>query len=346
MNRVDKILKHANASGKGIEIAPYFRPIVPKSEGFDVLTVDVFDADTLRGMAAKDGNIDNALIASIEDVDLVGDASGLGAMVAERGLEGKIDYVISSHNFEHLPNPIRFLQGASAALKVGGVLSMAVPDCRACFDHYRMPTRLTDWLMAYEEDRTQPSPESLLDFDINASSFVRDGENSVGMRSALTDDPRNFVVTRNLRQAYARYIAERCAPGAYRDCHCNVFFDASLELMLRDLRHLGLIDLEVIEVMPLSGLEFYVHLRKIEPSGPTPEADAAFYARRAELLHAVADGMSRGGLRRIAEAGRHKVLLRRMETALKSGLRRTVGADRMRALGEWWKAKRRASSRS
>lgn len=288
----DLILKYADTSGKGIEVAPYFNPVLTKRAGHDLLIMDVFDTETLRDRVREDPLIDSARAAEIEEVDLVGDASRLGDVIEQAGLTGRIDYIVSSHNFEHLPNPILFLRGAGEALAPGGVLSMAVPDCRASFDHFRMPTRLSDWLAAYHEDRRQPSPETVFDSAANQSAYMRDGAPTPGCNLAY-DTPAGFEPDRNLAAAYEDYAASKVTPGDYRDTHCNVFFPESLELMLRDLRHLGLIELEVIEVSPTRGLEFFVHLRK--PRTPQDIPDTAFYARRKELLIAVSHGLGAAG---------------------------------------------------
>lgn len=225
------------------------------------MTLDVFDTATLKAQAAADTLIANEKIALIEDVDLIGDASSIGALVSEKGLAGKIAYIVSSHNFEHLPNPIRFLRGCSEVLEPGGVLSMAVPDVRACFDIFRMPTRLVDWLAAYHEDRSQPSPETIFDQAANFALHIKDGVVSTGAGQD-TANPAEFRLQSDLRTAYATYVQTLEHPGAYHDTHCTVMFPETLELMLRDLRYLGLIDLEIIEVSQTQGIEFFIHLRK------------------------------------------------------------------------------------
>src|SRR6056297_1805113 len=302
------ILKYAKTSGKGIEVAPYFNPILTKREGHHLLIMDVFDTETLRDRVRDDPLIDSARAAEIEEVDLVGDASRLGEVIATAKLAGSIDYIVSSHNFEHLPNPILFLRGAAEALAPGGVLSMAVPDCRASFDHFRMPTRLSDWLAAYHEDRRQPSPETVFDSAANQAAYMRDGKPTPGCNLAF-DTPAGFEPDRNLAQAYAAYVTARDTPGDYQDTHCNVFFPESLELMLRDLRHLGLIELDVIEISRTRGLEFFVHLRK--PTTPQDTSDAAFYTRRKDLLMAMSHqlgvagfGLGPGAVLRRAITGR------------------------------------------
>src|SRR3954469_3901878 len=127
MDRRDAILKYATKQQRGIEIGPWFNPIAPKREGYQCLALDVFDSQTLRQRAAVDPNISHEAAEMIEEVDLVGSSTHVGELVRARGEAGSFDYIVSSHNFEHLPNPIRFLQGCADAVKPGGVLSMAIP---------------------------------------------------------------------------------------------------------------------------------------------------------------------------------------------------------------------------
>lgn len=288
LNRTEQILKYADLSRTGIEVAPYFNPAVRKSDGYKILTMDVFDTTALRERALKDSLIPNERVEEIEEVDLVGDASQIGELVAEAGLLGRVNYIVSSHNFEHLPNPILFLQGACNALEPGGVLSMAVPDCRACFDYFRMPTRLVDWLAAFHEDRRQPSPETLFETEAQNSSFIVDGKAITGCNISL-DDPSAFKPNRRLLQAYESYKLHKTKPGEYHDAHCSVFFPESLELLLTDLRKLNLIDFDVLEISETVGLEFFVHLRK--PEHPSAIEDDAFYERRHDLLVRVSENL-------------------------------------------------------
>jgi len=95
------------------------------------------------------------------------------------------------------------------------------------------------------------------------------------------------VPVKDLRKAYARYKSELEAPGPYRDAHCHVVFGESFELMVRDLRHLGLVDLELIEVTPTAGIEFFAYLRKPLDPATSQEDEAAFYDRRLELMRQV-----------------------------------------------------------
>lgn len=297
MGRADRILKHAKLDGRGIEVAPYFNPLVRKSDGHDVLILDVFDTETLKSRAREDPDIEDGRIEAIEDVDLVGDASRLDLIVERLSLTGKIDYIVSSHNFEHLPNPIRFLQGAQAALKPGGVLSIAVPDCRASFDHFRMPSRLADWLDAYHEDRSQPSPGTVFDHEVHHARYHW-GERSATGCDIAVDSPAGFRPAQSLRTSYENYTMRRVGNAPYQDAHCNVFFPEILELFIRDLEHLGLCDLQVLEITKPRGLEFHAHLQR--PVAKPIVSEKEFYARRDQLLRRISRSLGAAGYKTVA----------------------------------------------
>lgn len=287
--RVARLLSHRPGFGKAVEVAPYFNPALPKAAGHDVLILDVFDTETLRSQALDDPNIPNERIAEIEEVDIVGDASAIGELLAARGLAGQIGFVVSSHNFEHLPDPIRFLRGVEACLMPGGVLSMAIPDCRATFDHFRGMTRLVDWVTAFHDGHRQPSANTLFDYAANVAGFPAGGTLR-GTCNWRRDDPREAKLTGDLRSAYDRWLASRNKAGDYTDCHVSVVFDAQFALMIEDLRFLGLVGLEVIEITPNAGFEFFAHLRR--PVTPPPlMSEADYRARREELLRRVAGGL-------------------------------------------------------
>ncbi len=248
MRRTDYLLKHIDATQLGIEVAPYFNPAMPKAAGHNVLTLDVFDTQSLRAHARKDPLIDSARVAHIEEVDLVGNACRIGDIVAKKQLSGQIGYIISSHNFEHLPNPIQFLQGCYSSLQPGGMLSMAIPDYRACFDHFRFPTHLAQWLDAYHSDQQQPSKRQIFDDIANRMFFVVNGENRSDCHLSY-DDPSSFSLTGDLHLAYDKYLEMLKNPESeYTDVHCSVLFPEIFELMLRDLCYLGLLNWEVVEI--------------------------------------------------------------------------------------------------
>lgn len=260
MNRITEITKYVAKGSLSIEIAPYFSPLLKRSDGYNVLILDVFDKQTLVENALKDPNITDDKVALIDDVDFVADACEIGAVIEASEFQGKIDTILSSHNFEHLPNPIKFLQGCSTALKDGGMLSMAIPDYRACFDHFRFPTRLSDWIAAFKFDHNKPSASSLFDFKLNNCLYENTNlSRSVGC-DIRTGDPSRFVPTGDINSIYLDFEAhDESSP--YEDAHVSVLTPDIMLLHLIDLINLKLIDFEIVEISDTFGLEFYVHLK-------------------------------------------------------------------------------------
>lgn len=324
MPRLYELLKYIDKSSLGVEVAPYFNPALPKAAGHKVLILDVFDTAALRAYAADDPLIAPERLDEIEEVDIVGDASRIGEMVQEKSLSGQIGYVISSHNFEHLPNPIKFLRGCNDALKPGGMLSMAIPDYRACFDHFRFPTRLSEWLSAYHSDQSQPRPEQIFDLQANRTVFMDRGESRPGC-DLNGDNPAGFQLTGDIGAAYDHYIALLKTPGGYEDTHCSLMFPETFELMLRDLRYLGLLNLEIVEVSRTQGHEFFAHLCK--PLQASVANEANYPAQRAIFLRKISEGVGAAPFtKRLGKP------LRRF-SAIKSTISDLIGRDLYQRIG-------------
>jgi SAM-dependent methyltransferase len=259
MDRRDVVLKYTTKEQRGIEIGPWFNPIAPKRDGYKCLVLDVFDSETLRRRAVEDPNVPAESIPMIEDVDLIGPCTQIGELVRARGEAGTFDYVVSSHNFEHLPNPIRFLRGCAEVLRPGGILSMAIPDRRACFDYFRPVTRLSDWIQAFVENRRRPSRAQ--DFDSRELFARYDGALSFIRNSPPEKVSADLGLDIVLRDWLER---ERSGDENHYDAHCSVFTPTSFELLVRDVAYLGLAPFEVVEIFD-AGCEFQAHLR-VNPS--------------------------------------------------------------------------------
>ncbi|GAB2799857.1 methyltransferase domain-containing protein [Dyella kyungheensis] len=260
MDRRDSILKYIAKEQRGIEIGPWFGPLAPKRDGYQCLALDIADTDTLKRRASEDVRRPPEDIDRIEEVDLLGSSTDISELVKRRHQLGTFDYVVSSHNVEHMPNPIRFFQGCGRVLKQGGIISMAVPDRRACFDYFRPLTKLAEWIEASLEERNRPTFAQRFEFDTTFAQYD-DGKQSVSSFHCKVQ-PSMVSAIFNLDTAFQQWLDRRQQKDPpYLDTHCWVFTPASFELLIRDSAYLGLIPFELVEISETAGNEFYVHLR-------------------------------------------------------------------------------------
>lgn len=295
MDRQKELLKHISKEARGIEIGPYFSPLAPKREGYDCLSLDVFDTETLRLRASLDPALSLDKVDLIETVDLVGSAVAIDALCRAKGVACDFDYVVSSHNFEHLPNPIAFLQACGRVLKEGGYLSLALPDKRACFDFFRPRTSLSAWIEAFFEGRERPTHAQIFDQDGLIASRAGGGDSAITF--FLDESLEKISVSPNLREAFAAWRLKREINDAgYYDVHCWAFTPSSFRALLSDLHFLGLSPFAAEEVTDTALSEFYAHLRLVGYKTFSPEETAAHYAARQRFLRdAVREESSAGG---------------------------------------------------
>ena len=280
MDRIESLLREIDTSMFGLEVAPWFNPITPKAAGYNVHTLDVFDFETLMQRAKEDPSIDPQTYSKLEPIDYVGSATELLSLVPAQ-LHGKFDYVISSHNFEHLPNPIKFLQACEVILTDGGTIVMAVPDGRACFDYFRPHTVTADWLEAFVEDRKQPSERQLFAAHVDLASVK--GQRNNPQVSVSFDTPRAVIENHTTLIKILSNWKERRGKAPYLDAHCTVMTPASLRLLIEDCVALGLFSFDIQEISGTTGVEFFVRLvKRANRPDVSPET---YQSRRTELMH-------------------------------------------------------------
>jgi SAM-dependent methyltransferase len=289
MDRRQEILRHIAPGTRGIEVAPWHNPIVLPGGEHAAVALDLFDRPTLVVRAKADPAIDRGAIGKIGEVDLVGSACEIAELARARfGAEARFDFVLSSHNLEHLPDPVRFLRGCETVLAPGGVVAMAVPDKRACFDFFRPHSGTGELLEAWHERRERPSFAQI--FGQTAYNAALRGRDGVTGAFTIDDNPGQIALLGDVAQAYAtwRTLLEANDAG-YHDTHCWTFTPSSLELILTELILLGIIALDIVAVTPPLGCEFFVHLRKRPAGAAAPDGLAG---RRERLLQQTIDELA------------------------------------------------------
>ena len=164
--------------GRGLEIGPGFNPLLPKAEGFQIETADYTDADGLRTKYRDNPHVD---VTRIEMVDHVLDQGRTFAEVV--GRPQTFNYIVASHVIEHTPDMLGFLKSCETLLASDGVLLLAVPDKRHCFDVLQPLSSTGAVLQAHLDRRTRPTPGAV--FDEVASNAVRGGAIGVGLTARL-----------------------------------------------------------------------------------------------------------------------------------------------------------------
>jgi 2-polyprenyl-3-methyl-5-hydroxy-6-metoxy-1,4-benzoquinol methylase len=154
MDREAIILRHVDKTGRGIEIGPSHSPVAPKSEGYRVDIIDHMDRD---GLIAKYRE-HNLRLENIEEVDFVWRGESYADLT---GKTGHYDWIIASHLIEHTTDLIGFLNHCDEVLRDDGVISLAVPDKRYCFDRFRPITGLARLIDGHQNPGARHSPGTI-----------------------------------------------------------------------------------------------------------------------------------------------------------------------------------------
>ncbi|NOT46868.1 MAG: hypothetical protein HOP17_03840 [Acidobacteria bacterium] len=247
MTREEKLLLNINKEGIGIEVGPSHAPIAPKRSGYNVRVIDHASREDLKEKF-KDENVN---LENIEEVDFV----WTGESYAE--LTGKThyyDWIIASHVIEHTPNLIGFINSCDAILNDTGVLSLAVPDVRFCFDHFRPISGLSSVMDAHFENRTINTTGSIAEFKLN--HVMKDGYPGWG-ENVFVKEEYTFPFS---KERVLEILEQSRNSKEYIDCHAWCFTPHSFRLLIHDLYELGFIRMKEIAFFPSVGCEFFIAL--------------------------------------------------------------------------------------
>lgn len=258
--RADFVRNGITNEQKGIEIAPWFRPLAPKNKGYDCRILDIFSKQQLLERAISDSNISRESHSLLEEVDFIGSATEIADLVPKIE-HGTFDYIISSHNFEHLPNPVKFLQGCEKILKPRGRLIMALPDQRACFDYFRPHTTTAEWIEAYLGEQKKPNKRQLFEFRSYFSEYLSKTERISAF--SLNHPREKIACTGDIIKEFKKWV-EVSDVDQYTDAHCSVMTPSSFKLMIIECNLLNLTKLRIKEISETYDCEFVVVMENSE----------------------------------------------------------------------------------
>lgn len=248
-DRATTLIENLDLEKQGLEIGPLDKPIVPKN-GTAVLYADHLPTDELREKYRGHKLVSSDLI---QGVDIVVGPAGIRDAVGSR----RFNYVVASHVIENIPNPLGWLNEIYGFLEPGGILSLAIPDKRYCFDRLRGLTTAADWAGAWLQKTTKPTPAQIL--DALSNEVNHDGD----ITWLANIGPDELTHARHPREAL-RIAVEAFESNKYFDVHCWVFTPASFCDLLRRLSIFGLLNFYVANFHDSVGHEFFIQLRKPE----------------------------------------------------------------------------------
>jgi predicted SAM-dependent methyltransferase len=251
MTREETLRSMFDATGFGLEIGPSYNPLLPKAMGYNVETADHASAAELR---SKYETLEGAE-AKIEEVDYILDGRPIVDVIGHRG---RYDFIFASHVIEHMPDIVRFLQSCQALLKESGVLVLAVPDKRFCFDTFRPLSSVGSVVQAFMESRARHTTETIFDY---LFYYAKRGHQDVWIER----DTHGLHLAHSLDEVMRRVDASANFNG-YTDAHAWVFVPESFSLIVGALRSMGMIGFQIADLRKYEGVtckhEFYVVLKK------------------------------------------------------------------------------------
>lgn len=248
MDRRTALLADLNLkASRGLEIGPLTAPIVSKQEG-RVEYVDHLSTNELRRKYAQEQTIDVNQIPVIDHVLEEG-------KLPRRLIGGNYDYIIASHVFEHLPNPLGWLRDCASILRTEGRLCLVVPDKRFTFDYSRTLTTLGEWIESDLLDQRRPNPRQIFEA---ATSSARIEAGITWKRAPRADE---LPATSTEADSFGLLKAQEGC-NDYLDIHCTVYTPGSLLHLLARASRLSLhpFRLRRFYDTPCNGIEFYLQL--------------------------------------------------------------------------------------
>lgn len=139
------LLKLVN--GFGVEVGPGLNPAIRPSKNVTVEYLEAMPISKWNEIYRRDpGALKEINDQGLDKFYKTGNASDIESLYED----SKLNFIFSSHVFEHLNNPLKHLEIWSKKLKKNGYVIGVIPDCRFCFDLRQKPSTKEDWLYEYQ----------------------------------------------------------------------------------------------------------------------------------------------------------------------------------------------------
>ncbi len=227
--------------------------------------IDHLSTEGLKNKYASEASID---INKIPVIDHILEEGKLPRHL----IGGRYDYIIASHVFEHLPNPLGWLRDCAEILCSGGCLALVIPDKRFTFDLTRPLTTLAEMIESDLLDQRRPGLRQIYE----AATCSARIEAGVTWHRAPRQE--ELAPTGADVDAYGLLKAEE-GRNDYLDVRCTVYTPTSfLQLLARTARlNKHPFRLMSFHDTPFNSIEFYLQLMNASEQSPV-ERESSFLA--------------------------------------------------------------------
>jgi len=262
-SRVD-FIKLINQNLNILEIGPLCNPCMDVSRP-NVETIDYFTQEELKENYKTDPNVNINKICKVNYVVK-------GSTKYNELILNKKNVCFSSHNIEHVPCVISFLNNVSSILFPKGLFFLCIPDYRFCFDRFRNPTNIFEILDPYYNNKNNSSSVSILEsrFLTTHNDSVKHWDEfykSIQNIFVPINNENNFMETNKIKIINSINEIEniyKTNKYTHIDCHSWKFTPKNFKIIIEILNQTKLIDFSIQRIYRTlkNSNEFYVILQK------------------------------------------------------------------------------------
>ena len=278
-DRMSRLLFGISKEMSVLEIGPAQNPVAAKRDGWKTSVIDYASRDELLKLLKQHYMYaDMPNLERTEEVDYIWKGGQLDEAIP-KNLHGSFDACVSSHNLEHIPDFVSFFKAMSKLLKTSGLISIALPDKRHCFDWFRPLSTTGQIIEAYLQGRQKHTLANILDtslyhcYTTDISGFGQHPLQKLHLSNLI---PLNEIIP----------SAQEKLKDTYYDAHGWIFTPASFSLIIYELGALNLIDFEIDKISPAAGNEFTAILKRRSERATSDEQTTN---RRLKLMRRVVE---------------------------------------------------------
>lgn len=251
IDRYDAVTSRLDLSNLGLEIAPYFNPVIKKSFAGLVHYTDYIDTEEIRLKARKNPAL---LGREVPAVDFVWQP---GADIKDCAPVINYGFCVASHVIEHVPDTLGWLNQVLSVMRTDAGLALIVPDRRRTMDFYRQETTPADLIDNWLRRLIRPSPRQIFDY----LSRAADDQAPAGERPFETGASFDTVRRHYSDSDALQYALHAWSFAEYLDVHCTVWSPESFVHAMVVACQLGILNVDVQNPIEREN-EFIIHLYK------------------------------------------------------------------------------------